>query len=85
MKISQCKYAVLTLILFTLPVAAVSDEGEHTNVLLIITDQQRWDTLSYAGNRLLTTPNIDKLASQGAYFANAYTQSAVCAPARASI
>lgn len=85
MKIAHFKHVVFTLILFTLSLVAVSDEGEHTNVLLIITDQQRWDTLSYAGNRVLTTPNIDKLASQGVYFANAYTQSAVCAPARASI
>jgi len=55
------------------------------NLLFIITDQQRWDTLSIAGNPIVKTPNIDKLARQGVYFERAYTQCAVCAPARASI
>jgi len=41
--------------------------------------------LSIAGNTVLETPNLDRLAKQGAYFKNAYTPCAVCAPARASI
>lgn len=63
----------------------LSEDVSHTNVLLIITDQQRWDALSIAGNEYLSTPNLDRLANEGAYFRNAYTQNAVCAPARASI
>ncbi len=50
-----------------------------------MTDQQRYDALSIAGNTVLETPNLDRLAKQGAYFANAYTPCAVCAPARSSI
>jgi len=39
----------------------------------------------YAGNNILKTPNLDRLAKEGVYFKNAYTQCAVCTPARASI
>lgn len=55
------------------------------NLLFIITDQQRFDALSIAGNSVLKTPNLDRLARQGAWFRKAYTQCAVSAPTRASI
>jgi len=55
------------------------------NLLFIMTDQQRYDALSIAGNTVLKTPNLDRLAKQGAWFKNAYTPCAVCAPARSSI
>jgi arylsulfatase A-like enzyme len=60
-------------------------QDEKPNLLFIMTDQQRYDALSIAGNSVLETPNLDHLARQGVYFRNAYTQCAVCAPARASI
>ncbi len=60
-------------------------KGDKPNLLFIMTDQQRWDTLSIAGNSVVETPNLDKLARQGAYFERAYTQCAVCGPTRASI
>lgn len=60
-------------------------EKQKTNLLFIMTDQQRYDALSIAGNTVLETPNLDQLANQGAYFKNAYTPCAVCAPARSSI
>ena len=55
------------------------------NLLFIMTDQQRWDALSIAGNGVLETGNLDRLAKQGAYFTNAYTPCAVCGPARSSV
>jgi arylsulfatase A-like enzyme len=58
---------------------------QKKNLLFIITDQQRYDALSIAGNSVLETPNLDRLARQGVYFKNAYTSCAVCAPARSSI
>ncbi|MGV3650749.1 MAG: hypothetical protein ACO1OK_04945, partial [Devosia sp.] len=36
------------------------------NILWICTDQQRWDTLGATGNRLVHTPNIDRLYAEGA-------------------
>ncbi|HLQ71882.1 MAG TPA: arylsulfatase, partial [Bacillota bacterium] len=55
------------------------------NVLLIMTDQQRWDTLGCYGNKVIETPNLDWLASLGTVFNNAYTPSPSCVPARASL
>jgi hypothetical protein len=61
------------------------NKGDKPNLLFIMTDQQRSDALSIAGNTVLETPNLDRLAKQGAFFRNAYTPCAVCAPARSSI
>lgn len=55
------------------------------NVLLIMTDQQRWDTLGCYGNSVIETPNLDSLAAEGTLFTNAYSCSPSCIPARASL
>ncbi len=59
--------------------------AKQPNVLIIMTDQQRWDALSRAGNKILHTPNLDRLAQEGAYFETVVTPCPVCCPARASI
>lgn len=58
---------------------------DKPNVLLIMTDQQRWDTLGCYGNKAIETPNLDWLASMGTVFRSAYTPSPSCIPARASL
>ena len=55
------------------------------NILWICADQQRFDTLGCTGNKFVKTPNIDRLAKMGMLFGNAYSQSPVCAPSRASM
>jgi arylsulfatase A-like enzyme len=62
-----------------------SQTSQKPNLLFIITDQQRYDAMGIAGNTVLRTPNLDRLAQRGARFKNAYTPCAVCGPARASI
>ena len=54
------------------------------NILWICTDQQRFDTILALGNDHAQTPHLDKLIGQGTTFNNAYCQSPVCAPSRAS-
>jgi choline-sulfatase len=49
-----------------------------------MTDQQRFDALGCVGG-WVRTPNIDKLATEGVRFSNAYTNSPVCVPARVSL
>ncbi|MBD3174032.1 MAG: sulfatase-like hydrolase/transferase [Armatimonadia bacterium] len=66
-------------------VAAQEGTGNRPNLLLIMTDQQRFDALSAAGNTILHTPNLDRLTAEGVRFANCYTQCAVCGPARSSL
>jgi arylsulfatase A-like enzyme len=55
------------------------------NLLFIMTDQQRFDALSCAGNLVLSTPNLDRLAREGAMFRNAISACPVCVPARTSM
>jgi len=56
------------------------------NILLLVTDQQRWDTVSaYGLNDICRTPHIDHLAERGVRFDNAFTPTAICSPARASL
>ncbi len=58
---------------------------DKPNLLFLMTDQQRFDALSYAGNDTLHTPNMDRLCTEGVWFKNAHTQCAVCVPARAAM
>ncbi|SDS70756.1 sulfatase family protein [Microlunatus soli] len=60
------------------------DQG-RPNILLICTDQQRFDTLKAYGNTEIDTPNLDRLAAQSAVYENCYVQAPVCAPSRASL
>lgn len=83
-KIRLIKPGYLFLSALSLSCSA-KNEVSKPNVLFIMTDQQRADALGIAGNSILKTPNLDRLAKQGAYFRNTYTQCAVCAPARATI
>ena len=56
--------------------------GEKPNVIVILTDDQGWGDLSFSGNENLSTPNIDSLAIDGAFFKRFYV-SPVCSPTRA--
>jgi arylsulfatase A-like enzyme len=55
------------------------------NVLLFITDQQRWDTLSLTGRTPCRTPNLDRLARAGVSFDRCITPDPICCPARSSL
>lgn len=55
------------------------------NVVLIFTDNQQASTLACYGNSEVHTPNLDRLASQGMKFDNAYCPNAFCSPCRASV
>ena len=60
--------------------------GARPNVLLIISDQFRWDCIGAMGlNPMNLTPNLDRMASRGVLFRSAISNQPVCAPARASI
>ncbi|MEZ6140611.1 MAG: sulfatase [Zavarzinella sp.] len=56
------------------------------NVVFILTDDARWDTIGISGgNPHLKTPNIDRLGKEGVYFPNAFCTTSLCSPSRASI
>src|SRR5699024_1659263 len=58
---------------------------ERPNVWFVMTDQQRWDSMGYAGNDVIETPNLDQLAAEGCWFEHAYSATPSCIPARASL
>ena len=55
------------------------------NIIFILTDDQRWDALGFAGNPIIKTPNMDKLAGSGLFFKNAFVTTSICAASRASL
>jgi arylsulfatase len=55
------------------------------NILLIFTDQQRFDTIEAHGNPIIRTPALNRLVEQGVSFTRAYTPCPVCVPARYSM
>lgn len=57
----------------------------HPNIVIIMSDQQRPDSLGCYGNCFIDSPNIDALAAGGAVFDNAFTTFPLCTPARATL
>ncbi|MBW7998146.1 MAG: arylsulfatase [Candidatus Glassbacteria bacterium] len=55
------------------------------HILLLMTDQQRWDTVGAFGNPAIHTPNMDRIAAGGVRFERAYTSVPSCTPARAGL
>ena len=76
------KYVFLALII---TLCSCSQEQENPNILLIVVDDLGYSDLHCYGNELVETPNIDRLASEGVRFTQAYASCTVCSPTRASI
>src|SRR5437870_194804 len=55
------------------------------DILFIMTDQQRFDTIAALGNSHIYTPNLDRLVRRGIAFSNAYATCPVCVAARYTI
>ncbi len=65
---------------------SLGEEKKRPNILFILTDDQRWDTIRALGNPEIQTPNLDRLVAEGFHFTNAYCMGsmagAVCLPSR---
>lgn len=81
------KASLATTLATTLPAlrAASAQTPRRPNIIYLLTDDQRADSLSCAGNTVLKTPNIDRLAAEGVLFENAFATDAICMSSRASI
>lgn len=69
------------------PDAAVQQPAALRNVVFILSDDHRFDFMSFmpAAPEWLETPNLDRMAAQGAHLANAFVTTSLCSPSRASI
>jgi choline-sulfatase len=56
--------------------------GKRPNILLLYTDQQRYDTIAALGNPIIKTPVLDRLVEEGTAFTSCYTSTPVCIAAR---
>jgi len=65
--------------------AILGAQTNRPNVIFIMTDDQRWDAMSCAGNKILKTPNMDRLASGGLRFDHAFATNPLCSPSRGTI
>lgn len=67
--------------------SAASGPRKRPNLLVVLTDDQRWDHLSASPSApaYLSTPALDRLAAAGTRFENAFVTTALCSPSRASI
>ena len=66
-------------------VQTVEAAAERPNILFIMADDLGWMDLACQGNKLVETPNIDRLARQGMRFTSAYAAEPVCSPTRAAV
>ena len=69
----------------TLHLLMALDARAKPNVLLIVTDDQRPDTIAALGNKVIDTPNLDRLVKQGTTFEQATCANPLCVPSRAEI
>jgi arylsulfatase A-like enzyme len=60
----------------------VRERVDKPNILLLMTDQQRFDTINAAGYDFMHTPNLDRLVQEGAIYNYAYSPNPICMPAR---
>lgn len=62
-----------------------TNEDRRPDLVLVMTDQQRYDQVGYAHDGPLRTPNLDRLAAAGITFDQAYSASTTCVPSRTSL
>jgi len=74
----------LTFLFFSVSFFSFSQENKP-NIIFILTDDQRWDALGFAGNTMIQTPEMDRLAAGGTFFENAFVTTPICASSRASL
>lgn len=65
--------------------SAAAADCRPPNIVFLLTDDQRWDTLGCMGNPIIQTPNIDRLAEQGVVFTNCFVTTSICMTNRACI
>ncbi|HZS55190.1 MAG TPA: sulfatase [Bryobacteraceae bacterium] len=74
-----------TTLLPAIATAQRNNAARRPNIIVMLGEGQRADAMSLAGNRILQTPNHDRIGREGVYFRNAFVTNALCAPARAVI
>jgi arylsulfatase A-like enzyme len=78
------RFAIALAVVFT-SFAATAYAADRPNIIYLMTDDQRADALGCMGNRIIQTPNIDRMATEGVVFDNAFVTTAICMTNRACV
>ncbi len=60
-------------------------QPRRPNIVMVLVDDMRWDEMRVAGHPFIDTPNMDRLAREGARFTNAFATTPLCSPSRATL
>src|SRR4051812_23072858 len=74
--------AFVSVSLFTASTFAA--DAPRPNIVFVLVEDMRWDSMSCMGHPIAKTPNIDRIAKEGALFKNFFVTLPLCAPSRAS-
>jgi len=78
------KKLLLPLIILSITLPLYAGSNDSPNIIVIKTDDQRWDSLGFAGDPVVNTPQVDALAQESTRFENAFTVAPLCGPSRTS-
>ena len=74
---------IVILVALLAPIVSAADGPP--NILLIVSDDQRWTDFGFMGHETIRTPHLDKLAKEGVLFTNGYTPTSLCRASLATI
>ena len=85
-KISGVIYTIFLGVFFLFSsCVSKSPEPKKPNIIFIMSDDHAYQAISAYSNKLIKTPNIDRIAEEGILFTNASVTNSICAPSRATI
>ena len=65
--------------------AQISTKAKQPNIVFIISDDHAFQAIGAYGGKLMPTPNIDRIAKEGAIFQNSFVTNSICGPSRATL
>ena len=77
-------YSILVSIILSSNDSFSDKQKKLPNIIFVLTDDQRWDSVGFMGQKIGKTPNLDQLASESFVFEKAFVTSAICTPSRAT-
>ncbi len=87
MKINTLGFALISCLLFTSCESHKKEnpKSKRPNIVFIMSDDHAYQAISAYNDKLIQTPNIDRIAKEGMLFTNATVTNSICAPSRAVI
>ncbi len=76
---------MIVCLILSIPRCMIAQSNPPPNVLLIVSDDQRPDTIAELGNPVIETPNLDRLVRRGSVFTNTTCANPICTPSRAEL